>query len=283
MKSVIEKDTYIVTFDNLKEFMSQSVDKIPIDTGYYENDRDYKIIFAETGNDWRYGNEKTREKFLEQRMNPTKGKTLCKDDISKTMFSKEYQNVLKQALTYKKRNVFVESGVRLSVPKAISGEDKSFVVLSKGKKPTVKLAINIAVSCGVDDKDIMKIAKTAILTTYALETAGIPTEIWFCTFGKGQYITDQFKYDVFQVKIKSAEERFSWTTFAPVFTVGAYRHTFFLSWLKQPYAISPGYGHTVRSDELEKHNNFGYAAIIGPDGPGPIDLVTTVFEKLVKK
>jgi hypothetical protein len=283
MKSVIEKDTYIVTFDNLKEFMSQSVDETPIDTGFTRNDREFTQLITKRECDFTYGNEETREKFLEERWNPNKGKTLCKNDISKTMVSKEYQSVLKQALTYKKRNVFVESGVRLSVPRAISGEDKSFVVLSKGNKPTVKLAINICVSCNVPDEDIIKIAKTAILTTYALETAGIPTEIWFCTFGKEMYENVPFDYEVFQVKIKSAEERFSWTTFAPVFTSGAYRHSFFISWFKQPYRISDGYGYPIGAEIIEKHNNYGYAAVIGPNGPGPVDLVKTLFEKLVKK
>lgn len=283
MKSRIEDNTYIVTFDNLKEFMSQSTNTTPINTGHKRNDSHFKQIISKSYDPWRYGSEEKLEKFLEKRDDPTKGKTLCKDDITKTMVSKEYQKVLKQALTYKKRNVFVESGVRLSVPRAIAGEDKSFVVLSKGKKPTVKIAINIAVSCGVDDEEIMEIAKTAILTTYALEAAGIPTEIWFCTFGKHMFETSEFKYELFQVKIKSAEERFSWTTFAPVFTTGAYRHTFFLSWLKQPYRIVEGYGIPVTSSELKEKNNYGYATIIGPDGPGPVNTVKTIFKKLVKK
>ena len=87
MKSRIENNTYIVTFDNLKEFMSHSVDETPPNSGHRGNDSDHREIFRETEDSWRYGSEQTLENFLEKRSDPTKGKTLCKDDVSKTMVS----------------------------------------------------------------------------------------------------------------------------------------------------------------------------------------------------
>ena len=139
----------------------------------------------------------------------------------------------------------------------------------------------MCVSAGCDDEMLMRIAKSAIPTIHALETAGICTEIWLCTFSERAFRNqDGFTNDITQVRIKSAQERFNWTTFAPVFTTGAYRHTFFLTWLSQKYEMYGGYGCPMSNSAMEAHDNYGYTAIIGNNAPGPVELVNQVFSKL---
>lgn len=260
--------------------MSVSTSKFP-ETAHQENKSDYDSILQESSSGWRYGSENSKDKFMATRSDPSKGKTLCAESIKKTMADKSYKKLITQALTYKKKLKYKEMGSRISVPRAIGGDDQYFITSKKAAKPTVKIAINMCVSAGCDDDMLMKIAQSAIPTIHALETAGICTEIWLCTLSQGAFRNDiGFQYDVTQVRIKSAQERFNWTTFAPVFTTGAYRHTFFLTWLSQKYEMYGGYGSPMRESDMRDHDNYGYHAIIGNNAPGPVELVTQVFSKL---
>jgi len=250
-------------------------------TAHPDNEEDFHDIHREQSSSWRFGNEQNVDRYLATRSDPKKGKNLCLQSIKNTMADKSYKDLITQALTYKKRLKYADTGSRISVSRAIAGEDTYFVTRSNAQRPTVKLAINMCVSASCDDDMLMKIAKSAIPTVYALETAGICTEIWLCTFSTQAFCCDgAFDHDVCQVKIKSAQERFNWTTFAPVFTTGAYRHGFFLSWLRQKYRINDGYGCPMYSDTMREHDNYGYAAIIGGNAPGPVDLVKQVFSKI---
>lgn len=280
MKTKIIGDTFFMTLDSLKEFMSVSTAPFPA-SGHESNKEDYNDIVNSTSSGWRYGSEQSKEKFLATRSDPSKGKTLCAESIKRTMADKSYKKLITQALTYKKKLKYKEMGSRISVPRAIGGDDQYFITTKKAAKPTVKIAINMCVSASCDDDMLMKIAQSAIPTVYALETAGICTEIWLCTFSTCAFSNcDGFDHDVTQVKIKSAQERFNWTTFAPVFTTGAYRHTFFLTWLSQAYRLNDGYGSPMRESTMKEHDNYGYHAIIGNNAPGPVELVTQVFSKL---
>jgi hypothetical protein len=281
VKTKVVNDTYFMTFDSLKEFLSISTDPRFPDGAHEDNERDFNDLHNDQQNSWRYGSESTKEKYLATRSNPKKGKELCLQSIKKTMADKSYKDLISQALTYKKKIKYADTGSRISVARAIAGEDNYFVTRNSAQRPTVKLAINMCVSAGCDDEMLMMIAKSAIPTVYALETAGICTEIWLCTFSSHAFQnSDGFHYDVTQVRIKSAQERFNWTTFAPVFTTGSYRHGFFLSWLRQGYQLNDGYGSPMRSDVMEEHDNYGYAAIIGGNAPGPVELVKEVFSKI---
>lgn len=274
-------DTFFITLDSLKEFFSVSTtEKFP-STGHADNEDDFNHLMYEERSNWRYGSEGSKDVFLKTRTDPAKGKTLCEKAIKATMANSSYRKLITQALTYKKKIKYKELGSRISVPRAIGGDDSYFVTSKNAAKPTVKLAINMCVSASCDDEMLMSIAKSAIPTIYALETAGICTEIWLCTFSQHAYDNDKgFRNDVTQVKIKSAQERFNWTTFAPVFTTGAYRHTFFLTWLMQEYRIVSGYGSPMCASTMKEHDNYGYAAIIGNNAPGPVELVNEVFSKL---
>jgi hypothetical protein len=260
--------------------MSVSTTEFP-ETAYSSNDSDYNSILNESSSSWRYGNECSKDTFLRTRNDPSKGRTLCSESIKTTMADKSYKKLITQALTYKKKIKYKELGSRISVSRAVGGDDTYFITSKNASKPTVKLAINMCVSAGCDDEMLMKIAQSAIPTIYALETAGICTEIWLCTFSTSAFRNnDGFKHDVTQVRIKSAQERFNWTTFAPVFTTGAYRHTFFLTWLSQKYEMNYGYGSPMCESVMEEHDNYGYHAIIGNNAPGPVQLVNQVFSKL---
>ena len=191
--------------------MSVSTSHCP-DTMHQDNKDDYERILNDSSNTWRYGNEESKDTFLKTRNDPSKGKTLCAESIKLTMADKSYKALITQALTYKKKIKYKELGSRISVPRAIGGDDQYFITSKNASKPTVKLAINMCVSAGCDDEMLMRIAKSAIPTIYALETAGICTEIWLCTFSSGAFRNDAgFDYDVTQVRIKSAQERFNWT------------------------------------------------------------------------
>lgn len=254
-------------------------DKFP-DTAHRDNEDDFNNVFKKSRDSWTFGSEGTKENYLMNRVNPSKGKKLCGDAIKQTMADKSYKDLISQALTYKKRLKYNDMGSKISVPRAIAGEDQYFVSVNNAQRPTVKIAINMCVSASCTDNMLMMIAKSAIPTVYALETAGICTEIWLCTFSSRMFLNTEFEHLIYQVKIKSAQERFNWTTFAPVFTSGAYRHGFFLSWLRQPYRIDCGYGIPMYEDVMEKHDNYGYTAIIGNNTPGPVELVKQVFAKL---
>lgn len=281
MTTKIIGDTFFVTLDSLKEFFSVSTnDQFP-STGHPDNENDFNELIKEEKSSWRYGSEYTKNDFLKTRTDPAKGKRLCEESIKSTMADKSYRKLITQALTYKKKIKYKELGSRISVPRAIGGDDTYFITAKNSAKPTVKLAINMCVSAGCDDDMLMSIAQSAIPTIYALETAGICTEIWLCTFSCHAYDNNKgFHNDVTQVRIKSAQERFNWTTFAPVFTSGAYRHTFFLSWLIQEFRLMGGYGSPMSADTMKEHDNYGYAAIIGNNAPGPVKLVNEVFSKL---
>lgn len=281
VKTKITGDTFVITLDNLKEFLSISTDEKFPDTGHESNRSDFDRIFAHEKDRWRYGSEGTKEQYLQTRTDPSKGKNLCLADIKRTMADKSYKKLITQALTYKKRLKYADMGSKISVSRAIAGEDQYFVSTNNAQRPTVKLAINMCVSASCDDEMLMMIAKSAIPTVYALETAGICTEIWLCTFSSNAFRNEEgFHHDITQVRIKSAQERFNWTTFAPVFTTGAYRHAFFLTWLRQAYEMNDGYGSPMSTSIMEEHDNYGYAAIIGNNAPGPVELVSQVFSKL---
>lgn len=260
--------------------MNISTDESFSKLAHQNNTSDYEDVFSDRCSSWRYGSEQYKDEYLKTRFDPKKGKRLCQDDIKSTMASKDYRSIISQALTYKKRLKHRDMGSKISVPRAISGEEQYFVTTDSAQRPTVKIAINMCVSCGCDDDMLMKIARSAIPTVYALETAGICTEIWLSTFSVETHFDVPFEYTVSQVRIKSAQERFNWTTFAPVFTTGSYRHGFFLSWLCQPYKIASGYGHPMSTDIMSQHDNYGYAVIIGNNTPGPVDLVKEVFSKI---
>jgi len=132
----------------------------------------------------------------------------------------------------------------------------------------------------VSDEQLMQIAIRAIPMVYALETAGICTEVWMLTAVRNLYENAETPVSLFEVKLKSASERFSWTSIAPVFLCGTYRHNFFKSWLLAGPEITYGYGRPFSASEMEMYNNFGYASIISNEGPCAVQNVQEVFKKI---
>lgn len=267
-----------VSFSDRKKFFELTDSKnVPHDVPSY-NKEGIEEINNERASDWRYGNEKTHENLIENRFSQEKGKNLCKDAIRDVMASKEYKKVLSNALTYRKKNTLTDTGSRISIPHVIAGDEKYFLKIKNASKPTVKIGINICVSACVSDKDLMEIAKRAIPMVYALETAGICTEVWMLTAVNGLYDNGQTSVNLFEVKLKSASERFSWTSVAPVFLCGTYRHNFFKLWQLQELELSYGYGRPLEASEMTKFKNFGYASIISNKGPGAVENIQEVFK-----
>jgi hypothetical protein len=280
MKRFINNDTYNIIYENLKEFFDNTDPKNPSPEMNRDNQNNHREM--EGDRSWRYGDEETKAKFYDVRFDAAKGKKLCEQDVKSTMADKKYKKLLQQALTYRKRIKFEDSGFRLNVPKAISGEDKYFGVFKNSKRPIVKIAINICGSACVDQNEFRKVARTAIPTIYALETAGISTEVYYIAAAKDTH-PDAARYTVTHVKIKSAKERFNWTTFAPVFCLGSYRESIFMSWINSEHEVSSGLGRPMENREIADKNNFGYTSVIGLNGAGPINVVNEIFSKIQKK
>lgn len=280
MKKSIKDGVHHIVYENLKEFFTLTDGTNPPADKNPRNKM--KVNTLESRDSWTYGDDKKRKTFLEQRANPEKGKEMCADAVKKTMSQKEYKDLVEQALTYKKKLKFDDVRGRLTVPRAIAGEDKYFAMRTNGSKPMVKIAINICGSACVDKEQFENVAKTAIPTIYALETAGIPTEVYYCAFVNGAHDTKEFQYTATHVKVKSAQERFNWTTFAPIFCLGSYRESMFNSWWASEYRAGDGLGCPMSSDDIEAKGNFGYTSVIGLNAVGPVDTVKTIFNNLKK-
>jgi len=282
MKTFIKDKTYHVVYESVGDFFRNTdPTNPPASTMNPNNKSEYNQILKSKTDSWRYSDEKSRKGYYDTRFDPTKGKNMCAAEVKKTMADKSYKDLIKQARTYRKRINYEDHGFRLNVPKAISGEDRYFGTYKNTKKPTVKIAINICGSSCVDSEQFRKIAATAIPTIYAVEQAGIATEVWFTAFAQGTHDKDA-TYTATEVLLKSAEQRFNWTTFAPVFTLGSYRESIFLSWIYSEYQTNSGLGRPMTDTDIAKNDNFGYTSIIGLNGVGAITTVNNIFKSLYK-
>jgi hypothetical protein len=281
MKRFIKDNTYHIVYENLNEFFELTNPKNPAPATMNKLNKDqFDDLKGDTS--WRYGDEDNQKTFHEVRFDSKKGKDLCSDAVKKTMASKEYRALIKQALTYRKRIKYVDHGFRLNISKAISGEDKCFGVYTSAHRPVVKIAINICGSACVGQEEFINVAKTAIPTIYALETAGIATEVYYCAFAKNTH-EDDAEYTGTHVRIKSSQQRFNWTTFAPVFTLGSYRESIFASWITSEHKVHHGLGQPMSDRDLKRKDNYGYTSVIGLNAAGPVKEVKEVFSKINKK
>ena len=282
MKTFVKGDTEHILYESVGDFFRNTDPQNPLPTMNPANGSMYEEIKNSTSDSWRFGDDKRRDTFYHNRFDPTKGKTKCIAQVKKTMADKEYKKLIQQARTYRKRIQYEDHGFRLNVAKAISGEDRIFGVYKNARKATVKIAINISGSCSVSDSAFANIASTAIPTIYALEQAGICTEVWYCEFSSGVFKGVKENHTAFQVKMKSAQERFSWTTFAPVFCLGSFRESLFLSAVYSEHKVSSGLGRPMDSSTIKDHDNYGYDAVIGLNAVGPVSQVNSIFEQLHK-
>ncbi len=282
MKKFIKDDTYHIVYEDLNEFFTQTDPSKPSPDMNKRNQSQHRDISDRGARSWRYGDEGNRDKFIEARFDPSKGKKICQDAVKKTMADPSYKKLIRQALTYKKRINFQDHGFRLNVSKAISGEDRYFSVYKNARKPIVKIAINICGSASVDQDAFRRVAETAIPTIYALETAGIATEVYYTAFAERTH-PDTADYSATHVKIKSARERFNWTTFAPVFCLGSYRESIFLSWINSEELTDGGLGCPMKDGDIRRKDNYGYTSVIGLNAVGPVQTVNQIFEKIGKK
>lgn len=282
MKTFIKDDTYHIVYESVNDFFTNTDPDTPAPNMNPRNKSAHDDCFKGTNGSWRYGSEARRTTYYDVRFDPKKGKDMCQEQVKKTMSDPKYKELLRQAITYRKRISFSDHGYRLDVSKAISGDDRYFRQFSNARKPIVKIAINICGSASVDAEQFRKVATTAIPTIYALEQAGISTEVWYCAFAKNVHDPgdDQFRFSATHVKVKSSQQRFNWTTFAPIFTLGSYRDSIFLSWCKSEYEATSGLGRPINGDELESRNNYGYTSVIGLNAPGPMKEVKNLFGKL---
>lgn len=269
-----------VSYPQKKKFFELTDSKeVPTDLPSY-NIEGIRDINRGDDSNWRYGKEENHKTLIEKRFSQEKGKGLCAEAIKTVMRSKEYKDILSTALTYRKKNTLVDAGSRISIPHVIAGDEKYFLKIKNASKPTAKIGINMCVSAMVSDEQLMEIAIRAIPMVYALETAGICTEVWMLTAVRNLYENAEAPISLFEVKLKSASERFSWTSIAPIFLCGTYRHNFFKAWLLQGPEAEYGYGQPFSSSQMENYKNFGYTSIISNQGPGPVQNVQEVFKKI---
>lgn len=278
---VDDKKTYHIKYESLAEFFELTHKDNPDPKMNPKNKGNHNEIKNGDEKKWRYGDEKTMEKYHQVRFDPKKGRDMCHEEVKSTMASKEYRKLIEQARTYRKRIVFEDHGFRLNVPKALSGEDRYFGVYKNSNKPTVKIAINICGSACVDQDSFRKLASTAVPVIYALEQAGIATEVWFTSFSSGTH--PEYSHTLTEVLLKSAQQRFNWTTFAPVFCLGSYRESIFLSWIYSENKVSSGLGRPMNNSDIEKNDNYGYSSVIGFNAVGPVKEVSNIFNKIKLK
>lgn len=272
-------------YDSVDDFFQHSDAKSLIQKGISHlpsSNRDrIEEIAKEDDRRWRYGDDKTKSQFESVRFDPKKGKDMCQDAVKSTMADKSYKKLMANAMTYRRKPKFQDVGSRLSIPRAIAGEDKYFVSLKAARKPTVRIAINICGSASVDKEAFERVAKTAIPTIYALEQAGITTEVYYCAFSTRTH--RGFDHSQLSVKIKSAQQRFSWTLFAPVFCVGSYRDNIFAAWSNCDVSTDSGLGCPMNQSTIESFDNFGYDSVIGLNAVGPVENVGSIFNKIKLK
>ena len=282
MKRFMKDDVYNIVYESVGDFFTNTDMDNPPATMHPKNQGQLDNMIGDS--DWRYGDEESKDGFHTTRFDPKKGKDMCLAEVKKTMADKKYKDLIRQARTYRKRIEFTDHGFRLNVPKALSGEDRYFGVYKNARKPVVKIAINICGSACVDQESFRKVAATAIPTIHALEQAGIATEVWYCSFSTDTYRDPKVagKYCLVHAKIKSAQERFNWTTFAPVFTLGSFRESVFLAEIFSEFHITSGLGRPMDDSDIKKKDNFGYTAVIGLNAVGPVKQVNSIFEQLHK-
>lgn len=281
-----EISTRVTRFNSLHEFLThtdRSVSDIPGDE-YHSANRDELRSLERPGHDsWRFGSGKNLEEFMRDRLDPKIGKDLCKYELGRKINSKEYKQLLQLALTYRKKIKFLDVGNRISVPHAIAGDDKYFIQMKTASKPTVKICINVGGSASVDPEDLVKVATSAVPIIYMLETAGISTEIYGGAFVTRLYERDleNLTHNVFEFPMKSAQQRFNWTTFAPLFTPGTFRYNFFRAFLMNNLEADSGLGRPMEEQYINRYaTNQNYAAIIGINKPGTFDTVREIFKSI---
>lgn len=280
MKEFVDNKVYHMYFDSLGEFFELTDPKnSPRVSTMHSDNKDEISNVSEEHSDWMYGDEKCLSEYKKKRFDRKKGYDMCHEEVKKSVASKEYKKMVHMARTYRKKIIFEDHGYRVNVAKAISGEDKYFASYKNASRPVAKIAINICGSAIVNQDTFRKLAATAIPTIFALEQAGIATEVWFVSFSTGTHSID---HTAVHVKIKSAQERFNWTYFAPVFTLGSYRHSIFTAWIHSEYKISSGYGRPMVENVIKSFENFGYTSVIGLNGVGPVKEISTVFDTLFK-
>ena len=272
-------------YDSVDDFFQHSDTKTLVEKGigHLPSSNRERIQEIAKGDEksWRYGDDRSKSKFESVRFDPSKGKGLCLDAVKSTMADRSYKKLMANAMTYRRKPKFQDVGSRLSIPRAIAGEDKYFVSLKAARKPTVRIAINICGSASVDKEAFERVAKTAIPTIYALEQAGITTEVYYCAFSTRTH--KGFDHSQLSVKVKSAQQRFSWTLFAPVFCVGSYRDNIFAAWSNCDVSTDSGLGCPMDQKTIEKFDNFGYDSVIGLNAVGPVENVGSIFNKIKLK
>ena len=280
-----EKKVLHMYFDSVDDFFQNSdavaIKEKGIDHLPSTNQSHIREIAKSKTESWRYGEEGSKDKFQKTRFDPTKGKDMCSEAVRSTMADRSYKKLMANAMTYRRKPKFQDVGSRLSIPRAIAGEDKYFVSLKAARKPTVKIAINICGSANVDAKAFAKVARTAIPTIYALEQAGITTEVYYCAFSTGTH--SGFTHSELAVKVKSAQQRFSWTLFAPIFCVGSYRDNIFAAWSNCDVNTCGGLGYPMDQASINKLGNLGYDSVIGFNAVGPVENVGEIFSKIKLK
>ena len=280
-----EKKVLHMHFDSVDDFFQHSDARAIYEKGTdhlpSRNQTHIREIAKGEEKGWRYAEEKNKDTFEKTRFDPTKGKKMCSDAVKSTMADRSYKKLMANAMTYRRKPKFQDVGSRLSVPRAIAGEDKYFISLKAARKPTVKIAINICGSASVNAEAFARVAQTAIPTIYALEQAGITTEVYYCAFSSGTH--DGFKHSELAVRVKSAQQRFSWTLFAPVFCVGSYRDNIFTAWSNCEIGTDYGLGRPMTQEDIEKNGNFGYDSVIGLNAVGPVENVGSIFSKIKLK
>ena len=97
---ILKDDTLHLRYKSLREFFEETNPKGKILTKHSHSLDEIRGMASGSDGSWRYGDEKKQNKFYEARFDPKKGKDLCAADVKKTMETKEYKDLVKQAMRF---------------------------------------------------------------------------------------------------------------------------------------------------------------------------------------
>ena len=145
----------------------------------------------------------------------------------------EIQESMRRASTFKRKRIFSDFGSELDIDRVLSGDQNHWQRMTKGRQSnSIKIAVNISVSCGHSEEQIHKLAALTSVTADMLQRCGLSVEILgICSAYNITTITSKQREQGFTFKIKSASDKLDISRVASSGIPGLYRAYGFNTWV----------------------------------------------------
>lgn len=213
---------------------------------------------GDSESEWRYGTE-----FTDYEM--TCNAVLAGDCTDKTRKKVEYyrdimlnmdgvQESMRRASTHKRKRVFSDFGSELDIDRVLSGDPYHWQRMTKGRQSnSVKIAVNISVSCVHSEEQLHKLAALTSVTADMLQRCGLSVEILGICMAKNITRGDKKREQGFTFKIKSASEKLDLSRVASAGIPGLYRSVGFNTWINSlDGKAHQGLGHSMQTTQNVK-------------------------------